>query len=62
MGQIYVRHGIWNDETNDYKYEKLFFDLPTGANDRAINTKVAYAPDGMTGWIATLADNGEVSI
>ena len=62
LGQIYVRHGIWDEDLEDFVYEELFFDLPTIDNGRPNNTKVAFSPDGMTGWIACLADNGEVAI
>jgi len=62
LGQVYVRHGIWDEVEEDYFYDELFFDLSTIDDSRPTNTKVAFAPDGMTGWICALADNGEVSI
>jgi len=62
LGQIIVRHGIWDEEARDFVYDEMLLDLPTVNNDRPTNTKVAFSPDGMTGWIATLADIGEVPI
>ncbi len=62
LGDIYVRHGVWDDVEKDFFYEEVFFELETVDNGRPTNTKVAFAPDGMTGWIACLADNGEVPI
>jgi len=62
LGDIHVRRGVWDDTEKDFMYEELFFELSTVDNGRPTNCKVAFAPDGMTGWVAVLADNGEVPI
>ena len=62
LGNLNVRHGVWDEAEEDYIYEEILFDLATEGNARPTYTKVAFAPDGMTGWICALADNGEISI
>ncbi len=53
---LIVGHGIWNDgeETFDYTFEhkELIIDPEAGIND----VKVAFSPDGMTGWICALTN------
>lgn len=53
---LIVGHGIWNDGTEDFDYS--FEHLPLEINpENSINdVKVAFAPDGMTGWICALTD------
>ena len=57
-GNLIVGHGLWNDVVEDFDY--TFEHMPLEINeDAGINdVKVAFAPDGMTGWICALT-NGE---
>lgn len=61
-GNIIVYHGTWNNALQDFEFERSLLDLPTTQEGAPIDTKVAFAPDGMRGWIGVLADNGSVPI
>jgi hypothetical protein len=61
-GNIVVYHGTWNNALQDFEFERSLLDLPTTQEGAPIDTKVAFAPDGMHGWIGVLADNGSVPI
>ncbi len=64
QGSAIMNHGVW-DETGpkpDFVYDEFLIDVQTVDNNRPANQKVEFAPDGMTGYMAVLADNGEVSI
>jgi len=61
-GNIVVYHGNWNNTLQDFEFERSLLDLPTTPEGAPIDTKVAFAPDGMHGWIGVLADNGSVPI
>ena len=52
---LIVGHGIWNEGTEEFDYS--FDHLPLEINpDNGINdVKVAFAPDGMTGWICAMS-------
>jgi len=61
-GNIVVYYGTWNNTLQDFEFERSLLDLPTTPEGAPIDTKVAFAPDGMHGWIGVLADNGSVPI
>ena len=61
-GNIVIYHGTWNNALQDFEFERSLLDLPTTPEGAPIDTKVAFAPDGMHGWIGVLADNGSVPI
>lgn len=55
-GEIIVGHGMWNlgTENFDYTFEKLPLEIDP---DEGINDiKIAFSPDGMTGYICVMSD------
>jgi len=60
MGNLLINHGIWNETGHKFDYTEYLMDFPTIDGSRPAQSKVAFSPDGMTGYIAILADNGEV--
>jgi len=60
QGTLIVNHGVWDPTAMDYVYQEELFDCPTIDNSRPNLVQVEFAPDGMTGYIAVLGDNGEV--
>ncbi|NTW23125.1 MAG: T9SS type A sorting domain-containing protein [Lentimicrobium sp.] len=57
---LVITRGIFNSGTGAYDYEQSLLYAPVNAYGTAISdNKVAFAPDGMTGYILTLSDNGE---
>ncbi len=54
QGNIIVNSGDWNETTGEFDYEQSLLDL----EESPWYTQVAFAPDGMTGYIATLGNNG----
>ncbi|NCD43381.1 MAG: hypothetical protein EOL88_15015, partial [Bacteroidia bacterium] len=60
-GYLLISHGVWNAETNDFEYDEFLLDCPvTEELVRPSNSKVEFAPDGQTGYIAILGDNDEL--
>ena len=58
-GYLLVSHGTWNDEINDFEFEEFLLDCPVEEElVRPAMAKVEFAPDGQTGYIAILGDNG----
>ena len=58
LGELIVGHGIWNESTSDFDYtfDLLPLDINT-LDDGGINDiKIAFAPDGMTGYICVLTE------
>jgi hypothetical protein len=62
QGNAIMNHGTWNEETMDYEMEQFLIDFETIDNSRPANHKIEFSPDGMTGWMMGLGDNGEVAI
>jgi len=64
QGTSIMNHGIWDESgaKPDFVYEQFLIDCPTIDNSRPVLQKVEFAPDGMTGYMALIADNGEVPI
>ena len=60
QGTAIMNHGVWNEETMDFDMEQSLIDVETMNNDRPALQKIEFAPDGMTGYMAVLSDNGEV--
>ena len=61
MGTAIMNHGTWNEETLDFDMEQFLIDCPTIDGTRPALQKIEFAPDGLTGYMAVLADNGEVA-
>jgi hypothetical protein len=62
LDQIMVTRGLWNAGLHDFDYEGLTLPCETlpGAGPPAC-TRCAFAPDGQTGYIVVLGDDGSVS-
>lgn len=59
LDTIVITRGIFNEGLNAYEYEQTAFYAPVVAYGVGIaDLKIAFAPDGMTGYIVTLSDNG----
>lgn len=59
-GGLILNKGTWDEGLNDYVYDQEILDLDVW--DYFILpwfTQVAFAPDGMTGYVAALNNNGE---
>jgi len=61
QGTMIINHGVWNAAENDFVYTEEIIDCPTIDGTRPTFIQVAFSPDGMTGYICVLADNGEIS-
>jgi len=59
-GEILMNRGIWNSAENDYEYEEILIECETIDNSRPACDRIAFAPDGMTGWIVALGNNGSI--
>ncbi len=64
-----VTAGMFNEETGDFDWERQLVEMPAGGVSpvsglaaNVADTKVAFSPDGQTGYIAYLSDNGENTI
>jgi hypothetical protein len=60
QGNVIMNRGTWNDGTMDWDLEQFLIDVETIDNSRPAYAQVEFAPDGMTGYMAVLGDNGEV--
>ena len=61
QGNVIMNHGTWNDETMDWELEQFLIDAETIDNSRPAYAQIEFAPDGITGYMAILGDNGEVA-
>jgi len=62
QNSMIINHGVWDDVEMEFVYEETILDCSTIDGSRPSNHKIEFAPDGMTGYIVTLGDNGEVPI
>nr|NQU93905.1 fibronectin type III domain-containing protein [Bacteroidota bacterium] len=64
QGNMIINHGTWNATTLRFDYEEFLIDCPTfgGMAGLPEHQAIEFAPDGVTGYIAVLADNGNVPI
>ena len=60
LDKISVAHCTWNNSTEEFEYELLALSHHTAYEGRPVDTKVAFSPDGQTGYIAVLTDDGSV--
>ncbi len=60
-GYLIVGHGIWNDNIEDFEYTFDHLDLEIDDDSGINDVKIAFAPDGMTGWICALTYTEDVS-
>jgi len=54
---LIIGHGVWNDakEDFDYTFDHKYLEIDDASE--ISDVKVAFAPDGMTGWICAIAYN-----
>ena len=60
-GNLIITRGVFNAATNDWDYTQTLLPVPgyVGEPGRAAaDEKIAFAPDGMTGYISMIWDNG----
>lgn len=59
-GNLIITRGVWNNTTNDYDFTESLHPIPAypGAQDSPVDIKIAFAPDGLTGYITMLWDLG----
>lgn len=57
-GGLIVNMGYWDDDEQDIVYEEIDWEFENNGEAPWFNS-VAFSPDGMTGYIAVLANNGE---
>ncbi len=62
LNQLMITHGVWDEAEDDFVVDFIPLDLQTIAAQAPANTKVEFSPDGQTGYIVALADNGQVAI
>jgi len=60
QGTMIINHGVWDANEMDFVYTEELMDCPTIDNSRPALIQIEFSPDGMTGYICVLADNGEV--
>ena len=53
---LIVGHGLWNSGTEEFDYTFDHLPLEINPDDGINDVKVAFAPDGMTGWICAMSD------
>ncbi len=58
--ELIIGHGIWNEDDNDFDYTFDFIDFEINSDDGINDLKIAFAPDGQTGWICALTNLPEV--
>jgi hypothetical protein len=55
-GNLIVGHGIWDTDLNDYVYDFQLWPLEINPDDGINDLKVAFAPDGMTGYVCVMSN------
>ena len=53
---LIVGHGTWNTSAEEFDYTFDHLELEINPEDGINDVKIAFAPDGMTGWICALSD------
>jgi hypothetical protein len=55
-GNLIVGHGIWNTDLTDYEYDFQQWPLEINSADGINDVKVAFAPDGMIGYVCVMSN------
>jgi hypothetical protein len=55
-GNLIVGHGTWDAGNEEFAYTFDHLPLEINPDDGINDVKVAFAPDGMTGWICAMSD------
>jgi len=56
LGSLIVGHGIWDPDLLDYNYDFGLFPLEIATGDGINDVKIAFAPDGLTGYICVMTN------
>ncbi|NLN96580.1 MAG: carboxypeptidase regulatory-like domain-containing protein, partial [Bacteroidales bacterium] len=59
-GDLVLTKGVFNIATNDFDYSQTLIPLPThpqGNLEAPVDIRIAFAPDGLVGYISVLWDN-----
>jgi hypothetical protein len=56
LGSLIVGHGIWDTDLSDYIYDFNLFPLEIATGDFINDVKIAFAPDGLTGYICVMTN------
>ncbi len=56
LGYLIINKGTFNTDSGDYEYEEWLFPA-LSEEDSIIDIKVAFSPDGQTGYICILSDS-----
>ena len=61
-GNLICGHGIFNSSINDFEYDQFLFEAPISTDpDAGVNDcKIAFSPDGQTGYMMMMAPTDEV--
>lgn len=63
LEQLIINHGVWNADLEDFVLEQSKIPCPTEFSDFIPpNNRIEFSPDGQTGYIAVLSDNGAVDV
>jgi hypothetical protein len=63
LNEMIISHGVWDEAEGDFVLEQMILECETTeAASRPALQKVEFSPDGQTGYIAVLADNGSIPI
>jgi len=60
-GDLIIARGTWNNSLNDYTFVRTLLPVPAypGAQEYPVDIKIAFAPNGLTGYITMLWDLGQ---
>lgn len=53
---LIVGHGVWNNALEDFEYEWEHLYMDINPENSVNDVKIAFSPDGLTGWICALSD------
>jgi hypothetical protein len=53
-GNLIVGHGIWDTDLTDYVYDFQLWPMEINSGDGINDVKVAFAPDGLTGYVCVM--------
>lgn len=55
-GNLIVGHGLWNSDQEEFEYEFSEIELEILEDDVPNDLKIAFSPDGQTGWICVMSE------
>lgn len=63
LEELIINHGVWNEETLDFNLQQFLLACPTEFSAFIPPcSRIEFSPDGQTGYIVVLSDNGVVEI